>query len=380
LQYIFNVPKIKTSGVDVKRFSLFIISIIVFYSCTTQKEVIKEPEKEKPAPIVEKKKLELTFEVQKSKINSSLRGISVVDSLTVWASGANGTFTRTTDGGNTWIDGKVKGFEPLDFRDIVAFDKNTAIIMGADAPAYFFKTTDGGKIWKRKFIYRDAKVFFDGMKFWDDKNGIAFSDPVDGKFFIVTTKDGGENWKHNPSINIPAATKGEGGFAASGTSIAVMGKDLVWFGTGGGDKPRIFFSVDAGENWRASDVPIKNGNNSSGVFSLCFKNDLDGIAVGGNYKNDKDKTANCAFTDDGGLSWQAIDKNQPNGFRSCVVWNEVYKFYLTTGTSGSDYSIDNGKTWIQADEQSYNSIGVSKIDGSCFVVGDKGAVARVRFK
>jgi photosystem II stability/assembly factor-like uncharacterized protein len=318
--------------------------------------------------------------MQKSKTNSSLRGISIIDSLTAWASGSNGTFLRTTDGGITWTEGKVKGFEPIDFRDVEAFDKDTAILMGVDAPAFFFKTTDGGKSWKRKYINRDPKVFFDGMSFWNKKDGIAVSDPIEGKFFIVITKDGGDNWEQYSSLYIPSPQNGEAAFAASGTSITVAGKDLVWFGTGGGEKARIFLSEDKGENWRAFDSQIKSGNSSCGVFSLCFKDELNGIAVGGDYKNDKDKTSNCSITDDGGLSWQSVKTNQPDGFKSCVNWNGKYKFYLTTGVSGTDYSIDNGKTWTGIDQRSFNSIGISKSDGSCFMVGDKGVIAKIRVR
>lgn len=364
-----------------KKLIIALIPLVLFYSCSSQKESIKPAEEQKPEVVIEKKKtLTFTYEIQKLKINSSLRGISVVDSLTVWASGSNGTYLRTTDGGKNWTDGKVKGFETLDFRDIEAFDKNTAIIMSVDAPAFFFKTTDGGKSWKRKYMNRDPKVFFDGIAFWDKNNGIAFSDPINEKFFIVTTKDGGDSWKEISSLYIPTAMKGEGGFAASGTSIAVQGKDLAWIGTGGAERSRIFISQDAGENWRVMNTPIISGSASRGVFSISFKDDMYGVAVGGDYKNDKENIANCAISDDGGLSWQLVDNNTPNGFRSCVAWNDIYKFYLTAGTSGNDYSLDDGKTWTTINSQSYNSIGISKKDGSCFLVGDKGAIARVRFK
>jgi photosystem II stability/assembly factor-like uncharacterized protein len=364
-----------------KLFLSTLTAIVLLYSCSSQKEITKPKEEEKPAAAVEKKKtFSFTYEMQKSKTNSSLRGISVIDSLNAWASGSNGIYLRTTDGGKNWTEGKVKGFETLDFRDVEAFDKNNAIIMSVDAPAFFFKTTDGGKSWKRRYMNRDAKIFFDGIAFWDDKNGIAFSDPIDGKFFIVSTKNGGDTWKEFPSLYMPSALNGEGGFAASGTSVAVSGKDLAWIGAGGAERTRIFLSQDGGENWRAIYTPLKNGTSSCGVFSLCFKDDLYGVAVGGDYKNDKDKSSNCAISDDGGLSWQLVDKNQPNGFRSSVAWNGTYKFYLTTGTSGSDYSVDDGKTWMPINTQSFNGIGISKSDGSCFVVGDKGAIARVRVK
>jgi photosystem II stability/assembly factor-like uncharacterized protein len=102
-----------------------------------------------------------------------------------------------------------------------------------------------------------------------------------------------------------------------------------------------------------------------------------GIAVGGDYKSDKNKDGNCAISDDGGLSWQSISASRPEGFRSCVAWNQTYKYFLTTGTSGSDFSLDDGKTWKTIDAKSFNSIGISKIDGSCFVVGDGGAISKV---
>jgi hypothetical protein len=40
---------------------------------------------------------------------------------------------------------KVPGYEKMDFRDIEAFDSNTAIIMGITLPAVLLKTKDGGK-------------------------------------------------------------------------------------------------------------------------------------------------------------------------------------------------------------------------------------------
>ncbi|KAF0216988.1 MAG: glycosyl, partial [Ignavibacteria bacterium] len=94
-------------------------------------------------------------------------------------------------------------------------------------------------------------------------------------------------------------------------------------------------------------------------------------------KKDKIKDGNCAISDDGGLSWLSIGDSRPEGFRSCVAWNQTFKYYLATGTSGSDFSLDDGKTWKAIDSKSFNSIGISKTDGSCFVVGDGGAISKV---
>jgi len=70
----------------------------IIFSCSQQKEAVKPPEEktEIPPVVIEKKKeYEFNFEIQESKTNSSLRGISVVDSLTAWASGSKG-YLRTT--------------------------------------------------------------------------------------------------------------------------------------------------------------------------------------------------------------------------------------------------------------------------------------------
>src|SRR5881628_3758828 len=67
----------------------------------------------------------------KQNINTtaSFRGLSVVNEKIVWASGTGGTVIRTIDGGKRWNVMTVPGAENLDFRDIEAFDANTAYIL-----------------------------------------------------------------------------------------------------------------------------------------------------------------------------------------------------------------------------------------------------------
>ena len=55
---------------------------------------------------------------QPSGTNARLRGLAVVNDRVVWASGNQGTFTRTIDGGTTWSSGTVPGAADLDFRDV----------------------------------------------------------------------------------------------------------------------------------------------------------------------------------------------------------------------------------------------------------------------
>src|SRR5258708_10786769 len=140
-----------------------------------------------------------------------LRGVSAVSEKIAWASGSRGTCLRTIDGGGTWQNLTVPDSEKLDFRDIQAFDANTAYILsiGEGEASRIYKTTDGGQHWDLQFTNHNPKAFFDAIAFWDVNNGLALSDPVDGHFIIIKTTDGGQTWKEIPSANMPAAVDQE---------------------------------------------------------------------------------------------------------------------------------------------------------------------------
>ena len=129
---------------------------------------------------------------------ASFRGLCVVNDTTVWASGTKGTYILTTNAGKNWKADSIPGATQLDLRDIEAFDSNTALVISSGDVGKIFKTIDGGRSWKETYKGTAPGLFFDGFSFWDQKNGIAFSDPVNGKFFIITTKDGGESWQRGP--------------------------------------------------------------------------------------------------------------------------------------------------------------------------------------
>ena len=123
-----------------------------------------------------------------SGTKTSIRGISVVDDKIVWVSGSNGTVGKSVDGGTTWEWMPVKGFEKRDFRDIEAFDKNTAIIIAIAEPAHILKTTDGGANWNIVFTDSTKGMFLDAMDFYNKKNGLVVGDPVGGKIFLAYTR------------------------------------------------------------------------------------------------------------------------------------------------------------------------------------------------
>ncbi len=313
---------------------------------------------------------------QKQTIDSdaAFRGVSTVSPKIAWVSGTKGTYGRTIDAGKTWTVGKVPGADKLDFRDVEAFSESTAYLLsaGPGKDSRIYKTTDGGKSWSLGFENSNPAAFFDAIAFWDDKSGIALSDPVKGRFVLIATEDGGTNWKRLPEKNLPKALPNEGAFAASGTCLVTHGKNDVWFCTGGAKTSRVFHSKDRGQNWTVCETPIDAGIESAGIFSIAFR-DLDhGVIVGGDYrKPDETKGVTRAITSDGGKTWTAVAKALP--FRSGVAWAKDR--WIAVGTSGSDFSLDDGVTWKPLDSENYNSVGFAST-GVGWAVGPKGRITR----
>ena len=99
--------------------------------------------------------------------------------------------------------------------------------IGSGESSRIYKTVDGGAHWDLQFANRDPRVFLDAMTFADATHGVAFSDSVDGAFVALMTSDG-RSWTRVPVDRLPAALPGEGAFAASGSNIAMVGRDCIW--------------------------------------------------------------------------------------------------------------------------------------------------------
>ena len=278
---------------------------------------------------------------QPSGVTARLRGVSAVTVNVAWASGNGGTVLRTSDGGTTWKRLTIAGAEQLDFRDIDAVSEDVAFVLsiGSGESSRIYKTIDAGRTWALQFTNTDPKAFFDAMAFWNPNRGIAFSDSVDGQLVILRTTDGGKTWTRVPAAGLPPALDNEGAFAASGTNVAVMGRDHVWIGT---STSRVLRSTDGGLTWAAASTPLATGS-SAGIFSIAFRDTNHGIVVGGDYRKESEAIDNAAITSDGGRTWTAL--KGLTGFRSVVTYLPNSSTVIALGPQGADLSLDDGKTW-----------------------------------
>lgn len=337
---------------------LFLVSVVSssFTSCNS--------------PKADDVKASLGWKVLKTPTKSSLRGLSPLTKDIAWATGSNGQWMLTVDGGASWEHGIIDGLDTVDFRDIEAFSASTAIAVSAGQPAVIYKTTDSGKTWEKKYE-GPPEAFLDGLAFVDERNGYAYGDPVNGKWMILNTLNGGETW--DLLATAPKASAGEASFAASGSGI--LAKDQrVWIASGG-TKSNVYYSNNQGADWDTIPTPIIQGEPSQGIFSLGAINKKNLVAVGGDYKNPEQQENNIVLSIDGGLTWEKPNGKNPSGYRSGVVYYPKYGWIIAVGPNGSDVSKDAGINWSKFSELGLHAVKLSKNEEAIWASGANGSVA-----
>ncbi|MBV9675058.1 MAG: hypothetical protein JO185_01890, partial [Acidobacteriaceae bacterium] len=297
---------------------------------------------------------------------ASLRGVHNVGNGVVWVSGSEGTILRTTNSGLSWQRCPIPpDTEKLDFRGIWGFNADRAIMMssGPGNASRLYETTDGCRSCHLLFINPDQTGFWDAIAFSNEK-GVVLGDPVDNQFVIYITTDGGKHWMRGQSAALAAHSKGEGAFAASNSALAIRPDGKILFGTGGLGGPRIFaFDTDNMAQWTVVSVPLKGNSEAAGVFSLAFRDNEHGVAVGGDYKNPQNRDGTAAFTSDGGTNWR-VAAVSPGGYRSAVGWDQQRQAWIAAGPNGSDVSMDDGQTWRPFDGTGWNALSLPWAVGS----------------
>lgn len=297
---------------------------------------------------------------------TNLRGLSICKDA-IWVSGSKGKIAKSMDGGKSWQWHLVKGFERADLRDIQAFDKNTAIVMAIDSPAYILKTTDGGKNWKTVYQNNTSGMFLDAMDFSNHRNGIVVGDPIHGKIFLATTKNEGETWKFiNPNISANIQ-KGEAFFAASGSNIVLL-KTNNFHLISGGIKSRYFTKN------KVCILPMMQGKETTGANAIAvYKNNI--AITGGDFMEPNRNDSCFCFSNNNGNNWQR-PTIAPNGYRSDVIFINKNTL-ICCGLTGVDISKDGGNTWENISLQSFNTCRYSKKLNAVFFIGQNGVIGKL---
>ena len=318
-----------------------------------------------------------SINISKFSVNSSIRAIEVVNDDEVWFAGSNGLYGHTKNGGDNWvIDSMSHPLVPeLQFRSIAVTNK-AVFILSIGSPALLFKISKDGKDWQIVYQEDHAKAFYDAMSFWDDRNGIAMGDPTDECLSIIITNDGGNSWKKVPCEKLPDATDGEAAFAASNSNIALYGNH-AWIVTGAADA-RVFHSADKGNSWEVFETPIVKGGQMTGIYTVDFFDDLNGILFGGDWNDMERNTKNKAITKDGGKTWNLTSNGLLPGYRSCVQYDPTGNGLrlIAVGIPGISTSKDGGMSWNNVSDESYYTARYSPSGKTLWLAG-KNVIAKL---
>ena len=229
-------------------------------------------------------------------------------------------------------------------------------------------------------MYKEThpNVFYDALHFWNSKEGMAVSDPINGCMSIIITRDGGETWQKTPCVFLPPVNEGEAAFAASDTNIAIVGNQ-AWVATGGRSS-RVLYTSDKGKSWSVFETPIIQGEETTGIFSIDFYDGLNSFAIGGDYTKPKNQHSNKIRTRNGGKTWDVVAQDQTPGYRSCVQFspNSHAKGLVAVGFEGIDYSSDAGETWKQLSDEGFYTLRF--VNDSVAYAAGKGRISKLIFE
>ena len=320
-------------------------------------------------------KLISAVEVEAIYLDSvSIRAIELMPGSLAFA--ANKGIFGSIDLNTHAVRTNVQQFDSIfpEFR-AVTHTKSDFFMLSVANPALLYKTGDDGGM-ELVYTERDSLVFYDAMKFWNNQEGIAIGDSMDGCLSVIITRDGGQHWNKLDCENLPAADEGEGAFAASNTNIAIVG-DHCWVATTSG---RIYYSADKGISWEIYSTPIRNERPTEGIYSIDFYNESLGIAIGGDYTSPENNLRNKALTRDGGRTWELLADGANPGYKSCVqfVPGTEGQGIVAVGFTGISYSIDQGVNWMPLSEESFYTLRF--LNDSVAYAAGRNRIAKLTFK
>lgn len=241
-----------------------------------------------------------------------LQKVCVVQTQVVWAVGISGTVVRTVNGGTTWVDVSVPGWEEP-FQGVAAVDGQTAWVSGgSNASGYcgLFKTIDGGIHWVRQTNGAVTNV--------NHLLGLASVDAdhvwgIGGHELLIYTEDGGDLWQ--------LAYQGGADFK-DGNEIYVRGNNEVYAAF----DSFVQWSRDNGATWT---------NHSTADYTMDISS-----PTGTNIWAVEDGAYGCVihYSPDGGLTWEEQYTNSAYHFTTTMEmrWREDPPAELYVDAAGTN--------------------------------------------
>ncbi|MBP6184392.1 MAG: T9SS type A sorting domain-containing protein [Saprospiraceae bacterium] len=295
------------------------------------------------------------WEVVSSGTTQQLNEIIFPVADTGFVVGNNGTFLRTYDSGESWIQLDLGTTDHL--NDIYFFNAQSGFVVGDNG--FFAGTKDGGETWDITTLIDKEPVKLSSVFFTSSLIGYAggSNDLIDG--IIFKTTDGGISWDITDSS--------DSALDRDFTRIVFPVPDTGYAITRG----MCLKSVDAGDTWFVTDTAlVASGNMFSILEDAHFFSADTGFVVGW-------YSPFCGYTANGGENWtdQFVFNNQwyaidfPSRQTGYMVgWGQLVK------------TIDGGQSWLDITSPLIASASIYAMsfinDSTGYTCGDNGLILR----
>lgn len=282
-----------------------------------------------------------------------LNAVYFIDAKHGWVGGDNGFFSRTEDGGGTWVRRSIGTSHAI--NDIYFTTKDSGYLLAGGS---IFETKNGGQDWTESYRFvpanfRGATPELYSLRFNGKKRGWVVGSVSSGdeivNSILAITRDAGETWQ----------------ILNADTQKELIHIDFVdeKHGWTVGAAGTILYTEDAGETWTkqvsGTDVTL---------YHVDFRNEHEGWAVG--------ERGTILRTDDGGRLWIRVSSPVNSTLLSVQFVNEDEGWIV--GRNGVIMrSADRGRTWIVQESTTRKNLYALFINKKIgWIVGGDGLVLR----
>ncbi len=139
----------------------------------------------------------------------------------------------------------------------------------------------------------------------------------------------------------------------------------------------VLRSDDFGKTWSVTQTPLATGK-ATGIFSVAFRDAMHGVAVGGNYSQEREAIDNVVYTSDGGRTWALAKEHGLSGFRSVVAYVPgTATSLIAIGPAGADRSDDDGRTWSPTESPGFHTFSFAPHAAIGWGAGERGRISRL---
>jgi len=258
---------------------------------------------------------------------------------------------KSTDAGKTWQHVGLDDSRHIGTMWVDPHNPDVVLVAALghtyapNAERGVFKTTDGGKTW-RKVLYQDDTTGAVDLDFAPDNPKIGFAalwyhyvkagaarNQIDaqGGAAIYRTTDGGDTWTQVKD-GLPA-----NGLGRIGVAVAPGGKRVLAIVAAGRGSGGLYRSDDGGDHWQKStqDPRIQGSGYFSRVFLDPKNPDIVYVAQTSLYRSE-----------DGGRTFSSY-KGAPGGDDNHALWIDPTDSarMIMASDQGATISVDGGKSW-----------------------------------